>query len=60
MPSPPLPKDEPEALDQDMTPTDLVDILTRLRFRNGKAVVKVDHAVRDYLVSAVTARRGDK
>jgi hypothetical protein len=58
MPSPPPTRDEPETLDADMTPGDLVDILTRLKFRNGKAVVKVDHAARDYLVTAVTARRG--
>jgi hypothetical protein len=42
---------KPETLDADMTPSDIVDILTRLKFHDGKAVVKVDRAARDYLVS---------
>jgi site-specific recombinase XerD len=44
---------------QDMTPADIIDILGHLKFHDGGAVVKVDRPVRDYLVSALAARRDD-
>ena len=39
-----------EDLDTDMTRTDLIEVLQRLRFSNGHSVVRIDRGVRDYLV----------
>jgi hypothetical protein len=70
MPSPPPTRDAPERLDADMTLSDIIEISKRLPFRRGTArgratrpthcVVALDRDVRDYLVSAVTARRGKR
>jgi hypothetical protein len=40
----------PEDLDADMTRTDLIEVLERLRFNNGHSVVRIDRDVRDFLV----------
>ena len=40
-----------------MTPADIVDTLKRLKFEDEFRLIGVDAAVRDYLVSAVTAMR---
>jgi hypothetical protein len=45
---------EPEVLDADMTPADIVDTLKRLHFTSGTLTIKLDRDVRDYLVRAVT------
>jgi hypothetical protein len=56
--SPPPTRDEPDYLDADMRPSDIIDILKHLKFANGKAVVQVDRPARDYLVTSVAARVG--
>jgi hypothetical protein len=48
---------EPEVLDADMTKSDLVDTLRRLRFNNDFGLVQLDRAVRDYLIAALTDTR---
>ena len=50
-------KDQTEVLDADMTPADIVDTLRRLKFEDEFRLIGVDAAVRDFLVSAVTAMR---
>jgi len=47
----------PEILDEDMRPSDIVDILKRLKFEEQFRPIWVDSAVRDFLLSAVTAMR---
>jgi hypothetical protein len=44
-------------LDGDMTATDIVAALEQLRFDHGLRTIKVDGAVRDFLVGAVSALR---
>ena len=46
---------EPEVLDADMTPADIVDTLKRLHFTSG-TLIKLDKDVRDYLVRIVTRK----
>jgi len=60
MPSPPPTVDEleTETLDADCLTSDLVYILNRLKFHNGKATVKVDRAARDYILTAIKSRCG--
>ena len=43
---------EPDVMDEEMAPADLVFVLAHLEFRrpNATAVVKIDKGVRDYLV----------
>jgi hypothetical protein len=41
-----------------MRPSDLIDILKRLNFENGKAELQIDRHARDYIIGAVTARHG--
>ena len=53
---------EPPALDQDMRPSDIADVLRRLKFdrRGGAQILKVaDPEVRDYLVGCIT-RQGER
>jgi hypothetical protein len=45
-------------LDGDMTPGDIINALEQLRFENGLRAVKLDGAVRDFLVAALSVRRG--
>jgi hypothetical protein len=45
-------------LEDDMTPTDIVEMLRQLRFRNGLRTIKLDSGVRDFLVATVTDRYG--
>jgi hypothetical protein len=44
-------------LEINMSPTDIVDTLKRLKFEDQFRLIEVDAAVRDFLVSAVTAMR---
>jgi hypothetical protein len=45
---------EPEVLDEDMTPGDLVFALEHLHFgRNALGSLRIDRQVRDYLVAAL-------
>jgi hypothetical protein len=58
MPSPP--NREPETLDQDMTPGDIAEALRRLKFsggKEGKATVRVDRPVCEFLVHVIATRR---
>jgi hypothetical protein len=48
---------EPEVLDADMTKSDLVDTLRRLKFNDQFGLVQLDRAVRDFLVAALTDTR---
>jgi hypothetical protein len=41
-----------------MTPSDIVDVLSHLKFEDGRAVLQVDKAARDYLVASAAARHG--
>jgi hypothetical protein len=50
---------EPEVLDADMTPADIVDTLKRLHFTSGMLTIKLDKDVRDFLVAAVI-RQGER
>jgi hypothetical protein len=50
---------EPEALNADMTPADICDVLKRLHFSVPLVTIKLDKDVRDYLVRAVT-RQGER
>jgi hypothetical protein len=45
-------------LDGDMTAGDIINALEELRFENGLRSVKLDGAVRDFLVAALSVRRG--
>jgi hypothetical protein len=51
-------RSEPEILDQDMTPGDIVDILRRMRFfhHDDLRTIKLDGGVRDFLVAALQRR----
>ncbi len=52
-PPPPL----PEYLDKTMTPSDLIKVLSHLRFdRRGACKIGIDREVRDYLLRAIKAR----
>ncbi len=44
---------EPDELDADMTRSDIVEVLGRLRFVDGRSVVSLDRGVRDFLVRAL-------
>ena len=55
----PQPVAGPETLDQDMTPRDVADALTRLRFYDGMEVIAIDREARNYLLAAVRARIGE-
>jgi hypothetical protein len=44
-------------LDADMTKSDLVDTLRRLKFNDQFGLVQLDRAVRDFLVAALTDTR---
>jgi hypothetical protein len=46
-------RNEPEILDQDMTPGDIVAALERLKFHGDFRTIKVDGPVGDYLVSTL-------
>jgi hypothetical protein len=46
---------EPEVLDADMTKSDLVDTLRRLKFNDEYCQLWIDRPVRDFLVSVMTA-----
>jgi hypothetical protein len=48
---------EPEILDADMTPRDVIEALKRLRFKDGSCAISIDKQIRDYLVTAVSALR---
>jgi len=48
----------PDALSGDMSGEDIAWVLRGIRFRNGKEVVAMDRAARDYLVDAVMLRCG--
>ncbi len=49
---------EPEILDADMTPADIIDALKRLNLRlSRRRTIEIGSGVRDYLVSAVFALR---
>jgi hypothetical protein len=50
-------KNEPEILDADMTPRDVIETLKRLRFKDGSCAISIDKQIRDYLVTAVSALR---
>jgi hypothetical protein len=50
-------RDGPEILDQDMTPGDIIAALERLKFNGGLCILKLDSAVRDYLVDALRRSR---
>jgi hypothetical protein len=50
-------RDAPEVLDADMTKSDLVDTLRRLKFNDQFGLVQLDRAVRDYLIAALTDTR---
>ena len=43
-----------EVLDEDMRPSDLVDVLRRLKFDEPYCVVWLDRPVRDFLIAALT------
>jgi hypothetical protein len=50
---------ESEILDEDMTPGDLVFALEHLHFgRSAFSSLKIDRAVRDYLVAALRRNHG--
>jgi hypothetical protein len=51
---------EPEILDADMTPRDVIEALKRLRFQDGSCAIWIDSQIRDYLVTAVSAFRQKK
>jgi hypothetical protein len=51
---------EPEILDADMTPRDVIEALSRLRFQHGSCAISIDKQIRDYLVTAVSALRPKK
>jgi len=46
-----------EVLDEDMRPSDLVDVLRRLKFDEPYCVVWLDRPVRDFLITALTDSR---
>jgi hypothetical protein len=46
-----------EMLDADMRPSDLVDVLRRLKFDEPYCLIGLDRPVRDYLVAALTDTR---
>jgi hypothetical protein len=45
---------EPELLDADMTKSDLVDVLRRLKFEEQYCTLWLDRPVRDFLIAALT------
>ena len=47
-------KNEPQILDANMTPRDVIEALKRLRFQDGSCAIWVDKQIRDYLVTAVS------
>jgi len=50
---------KPTELSDDMRTGDLIEALATLHFRGqGRCVVVLDRGVRDYLLSALAARRG--
>jgi hypothetical protein len=53
-----MPRELPPELDADMTAGDIADELRALKFNDGKQfnTVKLDADVRDYLVTALSAR----
>ena len=51
-------RNEPELLDEAMRPSDIVEVLRRLKFVEDRYCrIEIDAAVRDYLCRAVTALR---
>jgi hypothetical protein len=48
----------PEALDGDMRPADICDVLARLRFYDGMEVIAIDREARNYLLASVRSRIG--
>ena len=51
---------EPDVLDQDMTPSDLVWALQNLRFGNRQdalSTLRIDRGVRNYLIRAIAPKR---
>jgi hypothetical protein len=46
-----------EALDDRMTPGDLIWILSRLKFAGGKCRLSIDKGIRDYLLQTLRDRR---
>jgi hypothetical protein len=47
-------RSEPEVLDADMRPGDLVDVLRRLKFDEPYCALWLDRPVRDFLIAALT------
>ena len=47
---------EKTILDADMSRSDIVAVLERLRFRNGLLTIKIDRDARDYIVRALRER----
>jgi hypothetical protein len=48
----------PAELDEDMSRTDLIDVLERLRFVERPSItLRIDHGVRDFLVRALRGQR---
>jgi hypothetical protein len=65
MPAPDDPRDhhaiEPDVLDEDMTPSDLVWALENLHFsnrQNALSTLRIDRQVRDYLIAALRHTHG--
>jgi len=50
-------KAEREALDADMRPRDIVDVLRRLKFDEHYCSLWIDRPVRDYLITMLTTHR---
>jgi hypothetical protein len=52
--------DQPDALDADMTPREVAEVLAGLRFNrhSGECIISIDKGARDYILAAVTARCG--
>ena len=46
-----------ETLDEDMRPSDIVEVLRRLKFNDEFGLIQLDRAVRDYLIAALTDTR---
>ena len=48
---------EPDVMDEEMVPSDLVFVLEHLEFRGSRAVVKLDRGVARFLIDALNSRR---
>jgi hypothetical protein len=63
MPTPDPSKTEPEELDGEMRPSDIVEILRNLhfgrgcRYRDAQRLISLDAEVRDFLVRAIAPGR---